>query len=252
MTQTPPPTGAKPPTITDRMGKPLPKRFYTAVTVAAGAAGQRVLLDGRAVKTPRKAELVVASAVLAAAIAAEWAAQVDVIAPATMPVTTLVCTALDAVAGQEALVRAEIVNYAGSDLLCYRAAAPVGLAAAQARAWDPVLVWAKAALDTPFVATVGLTHVAQPPAVAVRMAAALAAVPALPLAAVHVLTTLTGSALLALAVQRRFLTLEAAWAAAHVDEDWQISQWGEDHEAALRRTRRLREARAAALVLSEA
>jgi chaperone required for assembly of F1-ATPase len=246
-----PPTGAKTPEITDRMGAPLPKRFYTAVTLDAVAGGYRILLDGRPVKTPRKSVVTADTKPLAEAIAAEWAAQVTVIAPATMPVTTLVCTALDAVAGQEAAVRAEIVQYAGSDLLCYRAEAPEGLVAAQAQHWDPVLAWAAARFGAHFSTTVGLMPVAQPAEVKTGIAAAVSDLPALPLAAVHVLTTIFGSTLLALAVQRAHLPFEAAWAAAHVDEDWQISLWGRDDEADARRARRLREARAAAFVLRQ-
>jgi chaperone required for assembly of F1-ATPase len=247
-----PPTGAKPPTLRDRIGKPLPKRFYSAVTVGIGPDGYQILLDGRAAKTPRKADIVAVDERVAQALADEWAAQRDVIAPATMPLTTLVCTALDAVAGQEASVRAEIAAYAASDLLCYRCEIPLGLAAAQARSWDPVLAWAEARLGTPFTTAVGLIHVAQPAAVQSGMARALADIAALPLAAVHVLTTITGSAVLALAVQLRHLDLDAAWTAAHVDEDWQIAQWGEDDEARLRRERRLRDARAAAFILMHA
>jgi chaperone required for assembly of F1-ATPase len=244
-------TGAKPPTITDRMGKPLPKRFYNAVTVSGGPGSYRILLDGRVVKTPRKAELLIGSDVLARAIADEWIAQVDVIAPATMPLTTLLCTALDAVAGREAEVRAEIVKYARSDLLCYRAEIPIGLAAAQAEHWNPVLAWAKTEFGVPFVTAIGMVHVAQPAGALDAVADAVAGLAALPLAAVHVLTTITGSALLALAVQRRHLTIETAWAAAHVDEDWQIAQWGEDDEARARRARRLRDAKGAAFVLMQ-
>ncbi len=245
---TPPTAHAKAPTITDRMGQPLPKRFYKLVTVTGEPGAYRILLDGRAVKTPRKAELLIALEPLAHAIATEWAEQVSVIAPATMPLTTLVCTAVDAVAGKEPEVRAEIVKYAGSDLLCYRAEVPAGLAAAQAKLWNPVLAWAKRELGATLVTTVGMVHVAQSADALAAIADAVADLPALPLAAVHVLTTITGSALLALAVQRRHLPLETAWAAAHVDEDWQSAQWGEDDEARGRRVRRLRDAAAAAVV----
>jgi chaperone required for assembly of F1-ATPase len=232
------------------MRKPLPKRFYKTVTHGAGPDGFHVLLDERIARTPKRNVLAVQQRALADVLVAEWAAQSDEINPASMPLTTLVCTARDAVTGNEPAVAAEIVNYAGSDLLCYRATTPDELLTAQSKAWDPVLEWSTRTLGAQFVVVSGLMHAAQPPSALAQVSAALQHMPALPLAAVHVLTTLTGSALLALAVARSGLTFDAAWTAAHVDEDWQIAKWGEDDEAVARRHRRHADANAAALVLS--
>ena len=66
----------------------------------------------------------------------------------------------------------------------------------------------------------------------------------------HVVTTLTGSALIALALAEQELDVEAAWTAAHVDEDWNMEQWGRDEIALERRAARRAEFDAAALVLS--
>lgn len=230
--------------------RPLPKKFYKEVSIGESERGYGILLDGRRVRSPKKCELAVSTRALADGLAREWAAQVDIIDPAEMPLTTLVFTAIDAVAGSEAAVAAEIVRYAGSDLLCYRAEAPAELVKTQALHWDPVLRWAEDAIGARFVVSTGLMPVAQPQASSAAVAAEIAGLPALQLAGLHVLTTLTGSALLALAVHRGHLSLDAAWAAAHVDEDWQIAQWGEDAEARDRRSRRLREARAAAALLA--
>ena len=52
----------------------------------------------------------------------------------------------------------------------------------------------------------------------------------LAIAASHVVTTLTGSALLALALMRGLLAADEVWAAAYVDEDWNSEQWGVDEE----------------------
>jgi chaperone required for assembly of F1-ATPase len=62
-------------------------------------------------------------------------------------------------------------------------------------------------------------------------------------------TTLTGSALLALALARGRITGDEAWAAAHVDEDWNMEQWGHDELALERRAYRYAELQAAATVL---
>jgi chaperone required for assembly of F1-ATPase len=183
-------------------------------------------------------------------MAAEWSAQREHIDPAQMPLTTLACSALDAVSGAEAAVIDEIVKYAGSDLLCYRADAPEGLVLAQARHWDPVLAWSARDLGACFNTATGLIHVAQPAAMPDQIRVALAGYDALAVAAVHVLTSIMGSTVLALAVARGHLGLDAAWAAAHVDEDWQIARWGCDAEAQARRAYRYSQARAAALVLA--
>jgi chaperone required for assembly of F1-ATPase len=226
-----------------------PKRFYRAATVDGAPPAVRVLLDGKPIRTPAKRELALPTKALAEAVAAEWEAQGDHIDPAAMPLTRLVNSALDGVTGREAEVRAEIAKYGASDLLCYRAEGPADLLRRQAEAWDPILAWARAEFNVHLATGQGIVPVAQPPATVAAIESALADLDALALAAQHVMTTLTGSALLALAHARGRLTAEAAWAAAHVDEDWQISQWGEDAEAKARREGRWAEMQAASRLL---
>ncbi len=167
-----------------------------------------------------------------------------------MPLTRLANSAIDGVAGREAEVRADIAEYAGSDLVCYRAHGPERLVERQCRAWDPILAWSRDTLGARFEVATGIMPVAQPDAGRAAVAEALARLDAFTLAALHVMTTLMGSALLALAHARGRLSAEEAWAAAHVDEDWQISQWGKDAEAAARRERRWAEMQAASRMLS--
>ncbi len=226
----------------------LPARFYKSVTVAEAGDGKgfAVLLDGRTVKTPARRNLEVQARGLAEALAAEWSGQQAVIDPAAMPLTRLVNTALDGVASRTAEVAADIVKYAGSDLLCYRADFPEGLVERQTALWDPVLAWLAARTGCQLRVQCGLMHVAQPQAALDAYAAAVADLDAFSLTAMHVMTTLTGSAVLALAVLEGELSPEAAWEAAHVDEDWQISEWGSDDEAMARRERRWTEMQAAA------
>lgn len=228
----------------------LPKRFYEAATTTARDGGFAVLLDGRPVRTPAKRQLLLPSVALAEAVAAEWQAQEKSIDPARMPLTRIVNSALDGVTGREAEVRAEIVKYAGGDLLLYRADGPASLVARQAELWDPTIAWAEAVLGGRFILAEGLMPVSQPQATLQRIAAHIAPLPPLPLAALHVVTTLTGSALIALAVAAGRLRAEPAWAAAHVDEDYQSEKWGTDAEAASRRANRWREMQAAALLLT--
>jgi chaperone required for assembly of F1-ATPase len=149
-------------------------------------------------------------------------------------------------------VIADIVKYAGSDLVCYRAAEPEGLVAAQSEAWDPVLAFARDEVGARFVCVEGITFAEQPArAIAAVREAVVQSTGERPLAvaALHVMTTLTGSVLLALSVARRELSPEAAWDAAHVDEDFQMRAWGADIEALERRTKRFAEMQAAAKLL---
>ena len=228
---------------------PLPKRFYKDVTVAPAADGFAILLDGKPVRTPRKLPLRVPTRALADAIAAEWAAQKERVDPASMPLSKLAITAIDGVASHMADVAAEIVKFAGSDLICYRAEAPEALRVLQAAAWDPMLRWAEDELGVHLATARGVMPVTQRQESLARVAAAVAPFEAMALTSLHVLTTLTGSAILALAHAAGRISAEAAWAAAHVDEDWQVSQWGVDVEAAERRARRWAEMQAASRFL---
>ena len=230
----------------------LRKRFYSQAHVSEAAdGGFPLLLDGKPVKTPARRPLAAPTAALAEKIAEEWNAQAALIDPAGMPLTRLANAVIDAVADMPDAVAEEVTKYLGSDLLCYRAAAPEGLVASQIRAWDPVLAWARAATGARFVLAQGVVHVAQP---AETIAAMGAKIPADPwrLGAVSTITTLTGSALLALALAEGALDADAVWAAAHVDEDWQRSQWGSDDAEIERRAYRYGEFGAAVTVLRHA
>ena len=225
----------------------LPKRFYEEVAIKDEGEGRAaLLLDGKTVRTPGKAPLVLPTVKLAEALAEEWRAQGERIDPESMPLTRLANSAIDGVRGCEDAVIDDILAHAGSDLLCYRAEGPKGLVAAQGEQWNPVLAWAKSTLKASLLLGEGIVHVAQPEAALQGIAGELEGLDAFRLAALHVMTSLTGSALLALAVALQHLTPEEAWKAAHVDEDWQISQWGEDADAAARRENRWRDFAAAA------
>ena len=227
----------------------LRRRFYAKAAAAAANGGFVVQLDGKPARTPAGRLLAAPTLALGEAIAAEWQAQRDSIDPATMPLTRLANTIIDGVSDRPHAVAAEIEKYLASDLVCYRAGGPQGLAEHQARNWDPILHWAEQALGARFALGEGVIHVAQPET---AVAAAHGALPADPwrLGAVHAATTLTGSALIALALLRGRLTPEEAWQAAHVDEDWNIQQWGRDELAMQRRASRFAEFQAAATVLS--
>lgn len=229
----------------------LPKRFYKDATIGKVDGGFAILLDGRAAKTPARKPLALPDAALAEAVAAEWNAIEGQIDPALLPLTRLANLAIDAVAGAPQPVIEEIVQYAGSDLVFYRADAPPGLVDLQNERWNPVLDWAAADLGVRFVLAEGLMHVRQPdPSLAaVREAAGQLAQP-FALTATASATNIGGSALIALALARGALSGDEAWNAAHVDEQWNISQWGEDEEARRRLASRHLEFTAAAKMLA--
>lgn len=217
---------------------PPPRRFYTLARCEAGADGYVVLLDGKPALTPGKKRLVLPRQDLAEIVASEWQAQGEFIRALSMPLTRLANAAIDGVTGQETPVRAEIVKYAGSDLICYRADEPDSLVARQAAAWDPILARFHQVLGASFTVQTGIVFARQPPEALQALADAVEAYAGLDLAALHVMTTISGSALIALAVARGWLEVEAAFDAASIDEDWNQERWGADEEAAARRAQR--------------
>ena len=232
----------------------LRARFYQAATVGEGTDGFQALLDGRPVWTPARAFLAAPVRELAEVLAAEWDAQRDKVDPAAMPLTRLANSIIDGVAAAPGPVAAEIENYLGTDLLFYRASTPAGLVASQRAHWDPIVEWAREALGARFVLVEGVMHAPQPDA---AIAAAVRAIPSgagieerWRLGALNVVTTLTGSALLALALAAGRVTIDEAWTAAHVDEDWNMQFWGRDEVILQRRAYRFAEMQAAATVLS--
>lgn len=207
------------------------KRFYELSTVGETSGGFEILLDGRAVKTPAKAALVIPSRRLAEALALEWNAQGEKIDPETMPFTRLANTAIDRVQGREKAVVNEIAAYGGSDLICYRAERPDDLVAAQARAWDPYVAWAKTELNASLRVTAGIVHVTQPEVSVANICEHVAAYDAYGLSALHTLTTVMGSVVLALAIEKDPDQVENVWRAADAEDAYQLGRWGEDAEA---------------------
>jgi chaperone required for assembly of F1-ATPase len=226
-----------------------PKRFFETAGIEAQGGAFVLTLDGRLARTPARNPVAVPTRALGEALAAEWQAQETVIDPAAMPLTRLVNSAIDAVSASMAEVAEDIVKYVGSDLIVYRAGEPDRLVAEQASAWDPILAWAYDEFGARFLLSEGVTFVAQPEAAVSALRARIAAETSpFRLAALHVMTTLTGSALIALAHAAGRLTAAEAWAAAHVDEHFQERIWGEDEEAMQRRARREAEFLAASRV----
>lgn len=216
------------------------KRFWSEASVAAEAAGWSVRLDGRPVKTPARAALLLPTPALAEAVAAEWRRQDDFVRPDEMPMTRLANTAIDRVEREfDAVVRI-VAAFAETDLLCYRAAAPPELAALQAAAWDPLLDWAAEAYGARLVPTSGVIPVDQSEVALGRLSAEVRAGSAWRLTGLHDLVSLGGSLVIGLAVERGQVETAEGWARSRIDEDWQAAQWGRDEEAEAGADRRRR------------
>ena len=207
------------------------KRFYKQVSLAPEGSGFALRLDGRPVKTPARAGLVLPSAALADAIAQEWSAQGDEIDPRTMPLTGLANAAIDRVAPEPQAFAAALAEYAESDLLCYRAESPDKLVERQSERWDPILAWARQRFDIELATVFGIMHRKQSEAAVQQLARAVAARGPFELAGLSPLVTVSGSLVIALALAEGAIDLGEAWAAASLDEQWQLETWGEDSEA---------------------
>lgn len=226
------------------------KRFWKDVAVVPEGAGFGVTLDGRPLRTPARQPLVVPTEALAAAIAAEWLDSSEEVDPRSMPLTGLANAALDRVAPDPETFAINLARYGESDLLAYRAEGPLALAERQADAWDPLLQWARRRFDVDFATTAGVWFVAQPADTVRRLAHAVASHSPFQLAALSPLVTISGSLVIALAVIEGEVTAEQAWAAAAVDDAWQLEKWGEDAEAMIALGNRRRDFLSAARFLS--
>jgi len=226
------------------------RRFYRHAAPLATSAGFGVALDGRLVKTPTKRDLVVPVAALAAAIAAEWSAQEAKLRPPTMPLTRLASLTIDRDLGEREAIVSQTANYAGTDLVCYRAAHQPALAMRQREVWQPLIDWAVLRYDAPLTVTVGVIPTRQPAASLNAFAAAVAAHDDFALTALHAATAACGSLVIALALVEGRLDAAAAFAASQLDESFQIEAWGEDAEQSRRRRALAAEIEAAARFLA--
>jgi chaperone required for assembly of F1-ATPase len=211
------------------------KRVYRRVATEPAEGGHTVTLDGKRMRTPGRRELLLPTAALAAAIAAEWDAQVDEIRPATMPLTRLAATAIDRTADQRDQTIAETANYAVTDLLCYRADHPPALAERQHAAWQPLIDWAAERYASRLEVTAGIIPEPQDPVTLARFAETVAEFDNFRLTGLHTITAACGSLVIALALSEARLDAAEAFALSQLDETFQIEAWGEDAEAKQRR-----------------
>ena len=207
------------------------KRFYKEVSVAPGDSGFRILLDGKPVKTPARNPLALPTEALAEAIAHEWQSQGQEVIATTMPLLRLANTVIDGVAANRTNVIAAILRFGDNDLLCYRADQPPALAARQVAGWDPLLDWVRQRHGAIMKVAEGLGHVDQTLDALGALREPLEGFDAFTLGAVHVIASITGSLVLALAVVEGYIPGAYAFELSRIDETYQAEKWGEDAEA---------------------
>jgi chaperone required for assembly of F1-ATPase len=215
------------------------KRFYCEVIVAEDANGWRVLLDGRGIRTPGGQQQVVPTRALAGALGAEWILQGAEIDPSSFVLRDLADYAIDVVGTNRAHVISEVLPYAETDTLCYRAEPEEPLHRRQWEVWEPQLAAAEARLGVRFERVSGIMHRAQPAATLDALRAQLEAADPFMLAALHTLASLAASLVIALEAIEPGADVAALWASAELEEQWQADLWGREEEAEARRQRRL-------------
>lgn len=207
------------------------KRFWKSAEVMGALGGYAIALDGRRVKSPARAELIVPTQALAKAIAAEWNECGEKVDPRCMPLTGLANAAIDRIAPDQENYAAGIAGYGETDLVCYRAEGPETLVRWQSESWDALLNWARRRYDVDFVCQTGIMHVPQPADTVRKLAHAVAALDSFQLAGLSPLVTIGGSLIAGLAALEEMIPAEAAWEAVSLDDRWQLEQWGDDPDA---------------------
>ena len=217
------------------MARKHARRFYEHVAVSACEDGYAITLDERSVNTPGGTKLILPGEALANAVAGEWEVQGEMITPESMPFMGLSSTAIDRVGPRRSEIDVQVIKYAESDLLCYRADSPPELVARQAEKWHPLIGWAEDIYDVEFVVTTGINPVLQPQPTLRAMEKALGVLDDFELTALATVTELTGSLVLGLALLAGRIGADQAFNLSQLDEMFQAETWGEDQEAAARR-----------------
>lgn len=222
------------------------KRFWKQVSYVEADDGWRVLLDGRAIKTVGGRAQVVPSARLAQAMAEEWAGQGEEVDNAAFVFRDMADFALDVIGTAREAQIEDLVGYAETDTLCYRADPGEALTQRQDEVWEPILRAAENRYDIRFERISGIIHRLQPQPTIGRLRAVLEAQDDFTLAALKTLSSLAASLTIALAAIEPDADVIGLWDAANLEEDWQAELWGKDGEAMARRERRQRDFAAAA------
>lgn len=213
------------------------RRSYSKVGVGENGDSFAVTLDGAGAKTSGGALLLLPTRPLAEAVAEEWRGQRERLDPATMMLTRLAYAAIDQVGPARGQAIGHALAFGRSDVLCYRVERPEALAERQRQTWNPLLEWARAEFGLRLIVDEGIASTQQPADALLRMQELTAGMDDFRLAAFDAAATGTCSFVLALALVKRHLGAEHAFAAAQLEELFQAETWGRDTEAEAWRTR---------------
>ena len=223
------------------------QKFYKKSSVESADGSFSILLDGRSVKTPAGNTLAIASERLAREIAREWAAQQDTIEPHTMPLTAMACTMLDRIIPKQAAIKSQLLRFAETDLLCYRAQEPFDLTVRQHAVWQPLIDWAAETYHAPMAVTQGILPISQPQSTLKSLSSAMDRLQDGELAGLSSITAIAGSLIIGLAVIAGRINAEEAFTIVQLDEDFQNERWGTVEEATDRQRVLQREIQSAAI-----
>ena len=208
------------------------KRFYKEVTLDTLSEGFGVFLDGRPLRTPAKTVMNVPSKRLAKAVQEEWASAGEDIKPEEMPFFSMAVTVLDRVTTQSETLCGELCDYAGNDVLFYRAGAEDNaLDQQQAQLWTPWCEWASGKFGAQLAITNGLMPINQPPQWRGAVSGYLGQLSDWHLGILYRAVTLSGSFILGLAFFEREIGAAKLFRIAFLEELHQNEIWGLDSEA---------------------
>ena len=215
------------------------KRFYETVGVAeAGNRGWQVTLDGRGLKTVKGAPQIVPTRQLADALALEWSEQSEDIDTRRFVHRDQTDFAIDMVAIDPQSSIDQMIKYAETDTLCYRADPEEALFERQLAKWEPLLCQVEERFGLKFTRVSGVIHRDQPEQTLDSLRELLATKDHFTLAGMQTMTALAASLCVPLLALEDDAEPFSLWRAASLEEEWQADLWGRDPQAEERREKR--------------
>ncbi|WAT19127.1 ATP12 family chaperone protein [Aurantiacibacter sp. MUD11] len=207
------------------------KKFWKDVSVEERDGGWQVTLDGRAIRTQGGQQQVAPSRALADLVAGEFAAQGEEIDTRSFVFRDMVDYALDIVAKQREATVTQLLEYAQTDTLCYRADPDEPLYKRQQELWEPLVSACEATHGIRLERASGIIHRPQPEDSIAALRQRLEAEDHFSLAGLQTITSLAASLVVALAALEDQADTTALFAAANAEQDWQAELWGWDFAA---------------------
>ncbi|RGP39958.1 ATP synthase mitochondrial F1 complex assembly factor [Altererythrobacter insulae] len=215
------------------------KRFYEKVDVTEVAdGGWQVTLDGRGLKTVKGTPQIVPTRALAQELAREWSDQGEDMEASHFVHRDQTDFAIDIVALDRGAAIDQMIKYAETDTLCYRADPDDALFARQQSKWEPLLAKVEQSHGLKFTRVSGIMHREQPEATMANLRKQLQEKDAFTLAGMQTMAALSASMCVPLLALEDDAEPISLWRAASLEEEWQADLWGRDPQAEERRAKR--------------